>query len=210
MKTTSFLSAIVLAASTTFVQALSISAINGNTFLSPFRSQNVTNISGLVTARYRTTAFWIRSQTPDNDPTTSESIQVYSSSAAARNVSVGDVITISSATVAEYRSSVDYLYLTELTNPQGIIVLSRGNTVTPVPIGGSTTGVIGRRSTEPPKSEYTYLDNGDVFGYPNNVSLISVVNPMLQPRLYGLDFWESLSGEYVTIGTATGMLRLVS
>jgi len=201
MKTSSILGAFLFAAS---ALAISISSINGNTFLSPFRSQNVTGISGIVTARYRTTSFWMRSLSPDNDPATSESIQVYSSAAAARNITAGDIITISSAIVTEYRSNVDYLYLTELTSPQGITIQSRGNAVTPVPVGGSTTGIIGRRSTEPPKSDYTYLDNGDVFGYPNNVSLVSVVNPVLQPRLYGLDFWESLSGEYVTIGTATG------
>lgn len=176
-----------VAASAPLTSAISISSINGNTFLSPFRGQNVTNIQGLVTARYRTSAFWIRSLTPDNDPATSESIKVYSSSAAARNVTAGDIITISSAIVSEYRSSVDYLYLTEWTSPQGIVIHSRGNSVEAVPIGGSTSGVVGRRSTEPPKADYTYLDNGDVFGYPNNVSLVSVVNPMLQPRLYGLD-----------------------
>lgn len=47
--------------------------------------------------------------------------------------------------------------------------------------------------------QFSSLDNGDVFAAPNNQSLVSVANPTLDPSQYGIDFWESLSGELVTI-----------
>ncbi|KAJ2986116.1 hypothetical protein NUW58_g5179 [Xylaria curta] len=55
------------------------------------------------------------------------------------------------------------------------------------------------KQRSPPTKLFSSLDSGDVFGVPNNQSLVSVANPVLQPKKYGLDFWESLLGEYVTI-----------
>lgn len=40
---------------------------------------------------------------------------------------------------------------------------------------------------------------GGIFGVPNDVNRISVVNPELEPTKYGLDFWESLVGQLVTL-----------
>jgi hypothetical protein len=34
---------------------------------------------------------------------------------------------------------------------------------------------------------------------PNNISRIDTVNPELQPDRFGMDFWESLEGQIVTI-----------
>jgi hypothetical protein len=100
---------------------------------------------------------------------------------------------------ANSRSAIDYLFLTEISSPTGVIKLSSGNTVTPL--------VIGKDTLSPPTEQYSGLDNGDIFGLPNNVSRISVTNPVLQPAKYGLDFWESLSGELVTIKAPVAVSR---
>ncbi|MBE3042035.1 hypothetical protein IMZ48_05520 [Candidatus Bathyarchaeota archaeon] len=98
-----------------------------------------------------------------------------------------------------FRSNVDHLYLTELTSPQNITVVSSGNEVKPL--------VIGEDTLPPPTSRYSSLDEGGIWGVPNNVSLISVTNPKLKPKKYGMDFWESLVGELVTIKDAYGISR---
>lgn len=114
------------------------------------------------------------------------------------NVVVGNIITLGGE-VMEYRSSDDYLYLTELGSPKSISLVSSGNAVDPL--------VIGQDTTYPPTEQYTSLDNGDVFAVPNNQSLVSMVNPTLDPSLYGLDFWESLSGELVTVKGARAISK---
>jgi len=169
--------------------AETISDINGDRFLSPYAGKTVTNVSGLVTAK-GPSGFWLRSTTPDSDPRTSESIYVYGSSAVS-SVAVGDIITLDGK-VSEYRSSSVYVPLTEITSPSNIKVLSSGNAVEAVVIGENA-------GLSPPTEQFSSLDNGDVFGLPNNASLLSDENPVLQPSLYGMDFWESLSGELVTL-----------
>ncbi|KAL4801998.1 Endonuclease/exonuclease/phosphatase [Aspergillus unguis] len=168
--------------------AVSISQINGNAYLSPYNGESLSGIEGLVTAT-GSDGFFLRSTDPDSDDATSESIYVYGSSAVSK-VSVGDIITLS-AKVSEYRSSDDYLYLTELASPSDIEVKSSGNEVVPVVIGTDRS---------PPTELYSSLDtDGDVLAVPNNVSQVSVENPVLKPEQYGMDFWESLSGEYVQL-----------
>lgn len=102
-------------------------------------------------------------------------------------------------TPCDFRSNVDYLYLTELTSPTNITVTSSDNEIEPL--------VIGKDTLSPPTSSFSSLDDGDIFGVPNNASLVSVANPELQPEEYGLDFWESLMGELVTIKDAYGVSR---
>ena len=175
---------------------VSISEINGQRFISPLRGQRVSNVTGIVTAK-GPDGFWLRSVVPDRAPSSSESIYVFGRSAAAPRT-VGEQILLS-GTVTEFRSNPDYLYLTELTNPTNATVISSGNTVTPI--------VIGEGGLNPPTRQYSSLDNGDVFSVPNNVSQISVTNPDLEQRRYGLDFWESLSGELVTVRGARAVSR---
>jgi hypothetical protein len=175
---------------------ISISEINGKRFLSPLRDQRVSNVTGIVTAK-GPDGFWLRSVIPDRESSTSESVYVFGRAAAtARNV--GERIVIS-GTVTEFRSSPDFLYLTELTSPGNATVISSGNIVTPI--------VIGEGGLDPPTQQYSPLDNGDVFGLPNNASQVSAVNPDLQQRRYGLDFWESLSGELVTVRRARALSK---
>ncbi|BCS23412.1 endonuclease/exonuclease/phosphatase family protein [Aspergillus puulaauensis] len=169
--------------------AVTISEINGNTYTSPFKGESVSGVEGLVTA-IGEEGFFLRSSTPDSDDATSESIYVYGSSAVSK-VTVGDVITLSGK-VSEYRSQAAYLYLTEITSPSSIVVKSSGNEVDPIVIGKDRT---------PPTEVYSGLDgaDGDVYALPNNDSQISAKNPVLEPELYAMDFWESLSGELVSL-----------
>ena len=137
--------------------------------------------------------------------TDSCSLYVFGKNALA-NVTTGDLIAID-GNITEYRSNKDYLYLTELINPRNIRVVSSGNEVKAVVLGGKTAGIIGKKTVQPPTEQYSGLDNGDVFQVPNNQSLTSVANPRLQPNKYGNDFWESLSGELVTIKGVTALGR---
>ena len=157
--------------------------------MSDYSGQAVTNIKGLVTAK-GPSGFFLRSTTLDLDPRSSNSIYVFGSGAL-KNVTVGDIITLD-ANVTEYRSSVDYLYLTELISPKNIVTISAGNVVKPIVIGENLL-------KWPPTEQFSSLDNLDVFGLPNNKSTISESNPWLRPLLFGLDFWESMSGELVTV-----------
>ena len=187
MKTTPVLG-LALASLQSLAAALTIAEINGNKFLSPYSGKSVTNVTGLVIAKGPSGIF-IRSTTPDDDKATSEAVYVYGSSVGA-NLAVGDIITLDGK-VTEYRSNTAYIYLTEITSPKNVQVVSSGNTVTPL--------VIGKDTLSPPTVQYTSLDGGDIYGLPNAVANISVVNPLLDPTQYGLDFWESLSGELVTV-----------
>ncbi|KAF7189088.1 hypothetical protein HII31_09510 [Pseudocercospora fuligena] len=173
-----------------------IAQINGNKFLSPYNGQNVTGVRGVVTAK-GPQGFWIRSETPDKDPKTSDSIYVFGSQVVNRTA-VGDVVTLNGR-VTEYRSSSAYLYLTEIDRPTNVTVVRTGVQVKPI--------VIGQQARNPPTEQYSSLDKGDVFAVPNNQSLISTTNPELNPQRYGLDFWESLSGELVTVRKARAIGR---
>lgn len=185
---------VALAASVAVSSALTIAEINGNKFLSPYNGQTVTNVTGIVTAK-GPDGIWIRSIKADRDAATSESLYVFGAKfATSNNITVGDAISVGGK-VSEYRSSKDYVYLTELASPTLEEKLSSGNKVKAL--------VIGKDTTDPPTQQFSSLDGGDVFAVPNNVSLISVANPVLQPKKYGMDFWESLSGELVTVRKPT-------
>ncbi|KAL4878327.1 Endonuclease/exonuclease/phosphatase [Aspergillus karnatakaensis] len=175
------------------VAAVSIAEINGNAYISPLKGENVSDVEGLVTA-IGEDGFYLRSTSPDSDDATSESIYVFGSSSVSK-VAVGDIITLSGK-ITEYRSQDTYLYLTEISSPADIVVKSSDNEVVPVVIG---------EDRSPPTEIYSGLDTGDVYALPNNVSQISVENPDLKPELYALDFWESLSGELVSL---TGLTQI--
>ncbi len=183
--------------------AITVAEITGKKYLSPLSRSTFTNLTGLVTAK-GPNGLWIRSTRPDNNERTSESVYLFSRTVGA-NLTAGDIIKLDGG-VTEYRSSNDYLYLTEVI-PRNVQLLSKGNPVTPVVLGARTSGIIGNRDVSPPTEQYSGLDNGDVFGVPNNLSRISQVNPQLDPARYGMDFWESLSGELVTIKGVTALGR---
>ena len=180
-----------LTASVLFTTTLgqSIAEINGNKFVSPYRNKDVTNVTGLITAK-GPEGFWIRSTQADQDAKTSDALYVYDNGTASGNLSTGTVVSLGGR-ISEYRSSSAYIYIAELTKPAKVKVVSTGNEIAPL--------VIRRDTTSPPTEEYTSLDNGDLFGLPNNASQISTANLELQPDKYGLDFWHSLMGELVTV-----------
>jgi hypothetical protein len=120
---------------------------------------------------------------------TSEAVYIFGRTFGA-NLTVGDSIVIGGR-VTEFRTNRDYLYLTEIDRPTLTRKISSGNKVEPL--------VIGKDTRDPPTEQYSILDGGDVFAVPNNKTLVSVANPALEPSKYGLDFWESLSGELVTV-----------
>ena len=184
--------------------AITVADITGNKYLSPLSRSAFTNLTGLVTAK-GPNGLWIRSTNPDDNEETSESVYVFSRTVGA-NLNPGDIISLD-GNVTEFRSSNDYLFLTEVTSPRNVQVVSTGNPVEPVVLGTQVSGIIGDKDLTPPTEQYSGLDNGDVFGVPNNVSRISQVNPQLDPKQYGMDFWESLSGELVTIQGVTALGR---
>ncbi|KAK8094250.1 DNase I-like protein [Apiospora hydei] len=172
------------------VSALTIGEINGDRFLSSYNGQDVSNVTGIVTAK-GPDGLWVQSVRKGDDRRVSDAIYIFGSALAKNaSISTGDVIVLS-GTVSEYRSSKDYLYMTEITSPMVAAILEHDKEVTPK--------VIGKDTYSPPTTQYTSLDEGDVFAVPNNKSLVSVVNPVLEPEEYGLDFWESLSGQLVTV-----------
>lgn len=84
------------------------------------------------------------------------------------------------------------LSLTELNDVRDIIVFSHDNHVKPVVLGEDRTPPYGQPSA--------YDDGPDGWlSIPNNVSRIEAHNATLRPDLYGLDFWESLEGQLVTV-----------
>jgi hypothetical protein len=187
---------LALSASIAVSSALTIAEINGPKFLSPYQNQVVSNVSGIITAK-GPDGLWLRSTQPDKDERTSESLYVFGRAFGA-NLTVGDEITVGGK-VLEYRSNKEYIYLTELSSPVLEKRVSSANIVKPL--------VIGTDTRDPPNVQYSSLDSGDVFAVPNNVSQISVANPTLNPKEYGLDFWESLTGELVTVRKPTALTK---
>ncbi|KAI1100283.1 DNase I-like protein [Jackrogersella minutella] len=174
----------------TSVSAESIAEINGDRFLSPLNGLNVTNVTGVVTAK-GPDGIWLRSVEPGSNQRVSDGLYVYGSALAQNtSISVGDVVVLGGK-INDYRSNKNYLYMTELESPEVAAILEQGKKVDPI--------ILGKGGLSPPTKEYSGLDKGGVFAVPNNQSLISVENPILEPELYGLDFWESLMGELVTI-----------
>lgn len=117
----------------------SIPAIQGSGARSPMEGSSVTT-SGVVT-KLTSTGFYMQDPVGDNDPTTSDGIYVYTSTAP--TVNVGQLVRLS-ATVTEFNTgaatNADTLAhtVTELTSPTGITVLSSGNSITPVEVDLTT------------------------------------------------------------------------
>ncbi|PSR72952.1 hypothetical protein PHLCEN_2v11189 [Hermanssonia centrifuga] len=189
-------------------RATSISDIQGSSFLSPYNGQLVTDVTGVVAAKVSSTnhlfyiastfarsqdkyGFWFVGE-PSDDLRVSNGLRVYSANLA-RSVSVGELVRVDGK-VTEYRNPYrpNDLYLTEL-EPIRLQTVSTGNTVVPVVLGE------GRRV--PPTTALSAFDNGadGWLSVPSNRTLVENTNATLQPDKYGLDFWESLEGQLVTV-----------
>ncbi|KAL0960684.1 hypothetical protein HGRIS_005712 [Hohenbuehelia grisea] len=174
------------------VGSVSITDIQGAGFRSSFAGQTVHNLTGTVTAK-GSNGFYLIGESA-GDVRVSNGLFVFSSSAAVLNqVAVGDAISLS-GNVSEFRASTrpNDLTMTEITGPNNIVVVSTNNTVTPIILG---------KDRSPPTQHLSALDVGkDGFlSVPNNSSLVDSTKSELQPDKFGLDFWESLEGQLVTI-----------
>ncbi|KAH9838400.1 DNase I-like protein [Rhodofomes roseus] len=182
--------ALSLAESPIATWAISVAEIQGKSFRSPYEGQTVNEVYGILTAKDNYGG-WI-SDVPSSDPRESNGLRIYGPHAL-RGVSVGDDISLTGR-VAEYRSSPNDLSLTELDLIRDIIIFSHDNPVKPVLLGEERT---------PPKGQLSRYDDGpDGSGWlaiPNNVTRVEEENDALRPELYGLDFWESLEGQLVTV-----------
>lgn len=137
---------------------------------------------------------------PVDDPRVSNGLVVYTtSSTTLSSVKVGDSISLSGK-VSEYRSSSspNDITITELGSPSKITVLSSGNIPKPLVLGVDRS---------PPTQWMSGLDVGSAgfLSVPANQSRQDAVNATLQPEFYGLDFWESLEGQLVTIKKPTSL-----
>ncbi|GHH97431.1 5'-nucleotidase C-terminal domain-containing protein [Neobacillus kokaensis] len=70
---------------------IKISAIQGETHDSPYKGQNVTGVTGVVTFVKDGSNFYIQDPNPDNNPKTSEGILVYKKT---HGVKVGDLVSV--------------------------------------------------------------------------------------------------------------------
>ncbi|EPT05654.1 hypothetical protein FOMPIDRAFT_1021407 [Fomitopsis schrenkii] len=182
--------ALVLGGAPLLSWSISVSKIQGDSFLSPYEGQTLYDVYGILVAKDNYGG-WIV-DVPSDDPRKSNGIRIYGPHAL-RGVQPGDDISLTGH-VSEYRmaDSPNDLTLTELDDVRDIIVFSHDNHVTPVLLGEDRTPPYGQPSA--------YDDGPDGWlSIPNNVTRLEAHNATLRPDLYGLDFWESLEGQLVTI-----------
>ncbi|MEU6932042.1 endonuclease/exonuclease/phosphatase family protein [Streptomyces sp. NPDC046374] len=159
--------------------------IQGTTRVSPLAGKPVAGVTGIVTGvrTYGSRGFWMQDPQADDNPATSEGIFVFTSSVP--TVAVGDSVSVNGS-VTEYVPgglNSGNQSLTQISKPV-VTVLSKGNTV-PAPVtiwAGSVPDA--------------YAPEGDP------AAGGSVNGLTLDPETYALDYYESLEGTNVRIGTS--------
>ncbi|MEV6397501.1 endonuclease/exonuclease/phosphatase family protein [Streptomyces sp. NPDC051907] len=182
------LAAGLLAASTASAEpdaGVRIHDIQGSTRISPLAGQQVSDVTGIVTGvrTYGSKGFWIQDPQADADPATSEGVFVFTSSAP--TVAVGDSVKVSGL-VGEYIPggvSSGNQSVTQISKPT-VTVVSSGNAL-PAPVVVNAKSVPG-----------AYAPAGDPAAG-NSVNALP-----LNPRKYALDYYESLEGTNVKIGSS--------
>ncbi|MEV4330667.1 endonuclease/exonuclease/phosphatase family protein [Streptomyces sp. NPDC049597] len=159
--------------------------IQGTTRTSPLVGRQVTDVPGIVTGvrTYGSRGFWFQDPQADDDAATSEGVFVYTGSVP--TVAVGDQVLVS-GTVGEYvpgGTSSGNQSLTQIARP-AVTVVSRGNEL-PAPVVVSAWSV-----------PDAYAPDGDPAAG-NSINALP-----LRPRTYALDYYESLEGANVRIGTS--------
>ncbi|WP_306326409.1 endonuclease/exonuclease/phosphatase family protein [Streptomyces venezuelae] len=159
--------------------------IQGTTRVSPLVGQQVTGVTGIVTGvrTYGSRGFWIQDPEADANPATSEGVFVFTSSVP--TVAVGDAVSLN-GTVTEYVPgglNSGNQSLTQISKPV-VTVLSQGNAV-PAPVTVSAWSV---------PEEYAPEGDPAAAGSINGLTL--------DPETYALDYYESLEGSNVRIGTS--------
>ncbi|MFB7607038.1 endonuclease/exonuclease/phosphatase family protein [Streptomyces gardneri] len=159
--------------------------IQGTTRVSPLVGKQVTGVTGIVTGvrTYGSRGFWIQDPEADANPATSEGLFVFTSSVP--TVAVGDAVSVN-GTVTEYVPgglNSGNQSLTQLSKPV-ITVASKGNAV-PAPVTIAPWSV---------PDEYTPEGDPAAGGSINGLTL--------DPETYALDYYESLEGTNVRVGTS--------
>ena len=95
------------------------------------------------------------------------------------------------------------LFVIEIVYFHNVQLISRGNPVKPISLEVSTFDIIDDKDMHPPTEQYNKLNNDDVFEISNEVARIFEVNAQLKLTKYGMDFFQSLFGELVTVHNVT-------
>ncbi|KAI0671579.1 endonuclease/exonuclease/phosphatase [Trametes maxima] len=168
---------------------VTVTDIQGIGFQSPLAGQFV-QVSGVVTAKDRYGA-WIQGE-PSDDPRASHGLRLYGS-LASKQPNVGDFVSVTGR-VTEYRAdrNLNDLFLTELDQISALATHSTGSVVEPLVLGVDRI---------PPHNQLSSLDVGTDgwLSLPSNITLLESVNSTLRADVFGLDFWESLEGQLVTV-----------
>ncbi|GGT24468.1 endonuclease/exonuclease/phosphatase family protein [Streptomyces purpureus] len=173
------------AAEDTAPAVVHIHDIQGTTRVSPLAGQAVTDVSGIVTGvrTYGSKGFWFQDPEGDGNAATSEGVFVYTGSAP--TVAVGDAVKVS-GTVGEYvpgGTKSGNQSVTQITKP-AVTVVSSGNAL-PAPVRISAKSV-----------PSVYAPEGDP------AAEGSINGLTLRPKTYALDYYESLEGTNVAIGSS--------
>lgn len=156
--------------------------VQGAGHLSRLVGRAVAGVRGVVVATdARQDTLWLESIHPDDDPATSEAIQVVTQVGSVRP---GDLIEVS-GTVEEHREPADTpdnpnLTVTRIAGPAAVTILGRHPLPAPIWIGA--------RGRIPPDRVVKDDTNGNV-----------EENPAFNPYRQGMDFWESLESMYVCV-----------
>lgn len=181
---------VVAAALALSASAVSIHEINGKHFVSEYAGKNVSDVTGIVTAK-GTKGIYLRSVDRSNDKRVSNGLFVSNPSLGKNDsINVGNTVTVSGE--MWYNSPQGYAIYTPTLKSAKVDKLEKTSHKTK-PL------VIGKDTVQPPTKQFSSLDKGNVFGVPNNQSTINKENPELNPTKYGLDFWRSIEGELVKI-----------
>ncbi|WP_330176408.1 endonuclease/exonuclease/phosphatase [Streptomyces sp. NBC_01498] len=162
-----------------------IHGIQGSGRISPLVGTPVVDVPGIVTGvrTYGSRGFWFQDPNPDKDAATSEGIFVFTSSVP--TVAVGDSIKVS-GTVTEYvpgGATSGNQSLTQISSPK-ITVVSSGNKL-PAPVTINAKSV-----------PAAYAPNGTA------ATGNSINGLKLKPKSYALDYYESLEGVNVRVGSS--------
>jgi len=169
-----------LTPSTPLPEGETIAEIQGASHISPYANRPVYNVYGIVTV-IKADGFYMQSDTPDEDPATSEGIYVHKSFVP--GVSIGDGVLVNAMVEEVSGSGTGSLTITQLENPH-IEIVSSGNKV-PDPT------IIGQDGRVPPNTSIDDDTNG-VVGE----------DTVFDPENDGIDFYESLEGMLVQVNNA--------
>ncbi|GGR47641.1 endonuclease/exonuclease/phosphatase family protein [Streptomyces roseolus] len=166
--------------------AVRIHDVQGTTRISPLVGKQVTGVAGVVTGvrTYGSSrGFWMQDPQGDGNPATSEGLFVFTGSNP--TVAVGDAVSVD-GTVTEYVPgglNSGNQSLTQLSRPK-VTVVSKGNAL-PAPV-----------TIAPWSVPDAYAPAGD----PANGGSVNGLE--LAPETYALDYYESLEGTNVRVGSS--------